>query len=66
MILVSALVFGLLGLAIHVFWLASIVLISIALGLIAADVRGRGVLPEVVAEAKSVAAEIASAEARLK
>jgi hypothetical protein len=43
----------------------AIVLMSVALGLIAADVRGRGVLPELAAEAKSVAAEIARAEARL-
>jgi hypothetical protein len=64
-VLLFALGFGLLGLAVHVFWLASIVAMSVALGLIAADVRGRGVLPELAAEAKGVVAEIANAEPRL-
>jgi hypothetical protein len=64
-VLALALAFGLLGLAVHVFWLVAIVLMSVTLGLIAAEVRGRGVLPELAAEAKSLAAEISSAEARL-
>jgi hypothetical protein len=63
-ILSLALVSGLLGLALHVFWFVSIVLMAVLLGLIASTVRrrpGSGVVSEVVAEAKSVAADIGSA-----
>jgi hypothetical protein len=63
-ILALAIICGLIGLAAHVFMLASIVLMSVLLGLIAADVRGRrgrGVISELVAEAKNVADDITSA-----
>jgi hypothetical protein len=50
-----ALVCGLLGLVVHVFWLAAIVLMSVLFGLIAANVRGRGVIPELMAEAQGIA-----------
>ena len=65
-ILALAIICGLIGLAVHVFGLASIVLMSVLLGLIAADVRGRrgrGVISELVAEAKNVAEDITSARA---
>jgi hypothetical protein len=60
-ILVLALILGLIGLAFHVVWLGSIVLMSVLLGLIAADVRGRGgrgVNAELVAEANNVGEDI--------
>ena len=55
-ILCLALVCGLVGLAVHVFWFVSIVLMAVLLGLTAAAVRrrpGHGVVSEVLAEAKS-------------
>lgn len=64
-ILSLALVFGLVGLAIHILWLASIVLMAILLGLAAAAVRrraGRGAIGEVVAQAKTVVAEISGSD----
>jgi hypothetical protein len=58
-IIALALVCGLLGLAVHVFWLAAIVLMSVLFGLIAANVRGgRGVIPELVAEVQGVADDL--------
>ena len=54
-ILVLAIVFGLIGLAVHVFALASIVLMSVLLGLIAAGIRNHrdgSVIAELTAEAK--------------
>lgn len=51
-------VVSLLGLAIHVLWLVAIVLMAMLFGLIAATVRGRGVIPELVAEAHSVADDL--------
>jgi uncharacterized membrane protein len=63
-ILALALLCGLVGLAVHVFWFVSIVLMAVLLGLAAAALRrrpGSGVVSEVVAEAKSVATEISSA-----
>jgi hypothetical protein len=62
-ILGLAIAFGLVGLAVHVLWLVSIVLMAVVFGLIAATLRGsrgRGVISEVAAEAKSIAADIAS------
>lgn len=62
-ILGLALAFGLIGLAVHVLWLVSIVLMAVVFGLIAATLRGsrgRGVISEVTAEAKSIAADITS------
>jgi hypothetical protein len=54
-----ALVCGLLGLVVHVFWLAAIVLMSVLFGLIAANVRGgRGVIPELVAEVQGIADDL--------
>lgn len=64
-ILSLALVFGLVGLVIHVLWIASIVLIAILLGLAAAALRrrtGRGAVSEVAAQAKNVVAEISSSD----
>lgn len=61
MILSLALVFGLVGLAIHILWLASIVLMAVLLGLAAAAVRRRvGGEPftEVMAQAWTVVPEI--------
>jgi hypothetical protein len=57
MILVAAIVFGLLGLLIHLLVIVSIVLMALLLGLIASDARsqrGRGIVSEVVNEAKVV------------
>jgi hypothetical protein len=68
-ILGLALLFGLIGEAVRVLWLASIVLMAILFGLIAAELRGRragggGVISDVVTtvmtEAKNVAEEISS------
>jgi hypothetical protein len=56
--LAAAIVLGLAGLAVHVLWLAAIVLMSVLLGLIAADMRvrgGGGVVNELVAGVKSIA-----------
>jgi Flp pilus assembly protein TadB len=61
MILVAAIVFGLVGLVIHPFVIASIVLMALLLGLIASEARrnrGRGIVSEVVNEAKVVIEEI--------
>jgi hypothetical protein len=64
-ILALALVFGLVGLAIHVLWFAAIVLMALLLGLMASELRGRrdgGVISEVATavreEAKKVAADV--------
>ena len=60
-ILVSALAFGLGGLAIRALWIVSILLMTLLLGLMAADVRntrGRGIVSEVVNEAKVMVDEI--------
>jgi hypothetical protein len=54
----AALLFGLLGLAVHVFWIVSIVLMSVLFGLIAATIRGREVIPEIVADVREIAAEV--------
>jgi hypothetical protein len=70
-ILALALVFGLIGFAVHAFGLAAIVLMAVLLGLIASGLRGRrggGVISEVAtavsAEAKNLAEDIASVGAR--
>jgi Flp pilus assembly protein TadB len=61
MILVAAIVFGILGLFIHILVVVSIVLMALLLGLIAAEARsqrGRGIVSEVVNEAKVVIEEV--------
>jgi hypothetical protein len=63
MILGVALLFGLIGLAVHFLWFISIVFMAILAGLIAAEIRGargRGIISEVVAEAKNVVEEISN------
>jgi hypothetical protein len=65
-ILVAALVFGVLGLAVHFLWFVSIVLMALTLGLLGAEIRrhrGHGLVAEVVAQAKGLADEIGAAEA---
>ena len=60
-ILVVALGFGLIGLAIHFLWIVSIVLMALLVGLIGAEARrqrGHGLVAEVVAEARAVADDI--------
>jgi len=57
-----ALLLGLVGLAVHVLWVVSIVVMAILFGLIASGLRGdtdRGVVSEVVSEVKIMAEEIA-------
>jgi hypothetical protein len=64
-ILVLALLCGLIGFSLHVLWLAAVVLMSVLLGLAAAELRGHrrgGVIAEVVAEVKSVADNITNRE----
>ena len=61
-IVVAALGCGLLGLAIHILWIVSIVLMALLVGLIGADSRrqrGHGLVAEVVAEARGVMDDIA-------
>jgi hypothetical protein len=63
LILGFALLFGLIGLAVHFLWFISIVFMALLAGLIAADIRGargRGIISEVVAEAKIVVEEISN------
>jgi hypothetical protein len=60
-LLTLALVFGLIGLAVHVLWFVSIVLMAVQLGLIASELgnrRGRGVISEVAEEVMTVVDEI--------
>jgi len=60
-ILVGALAFGLLGLAIHFLWIVSILLMALLLGLIASEIggrHGRGIVAEMVNEVKVVVDEI--------
>jgi hypothetical protein len=62
-ILALALVLGLFGLIIHALWLGAIVLMALLLGWGAAELkghRGRGVISQVVAEAKNVVADVAA------
>jgi Flp pilus assembly protein TadB len=61
MILVGALIFGIAGLFLHVLVVVSLVLMALLLGMIAAEARGqrgRGIISEVVNEAKVVLDEI--------
>jgi Flp pilus assembly protein TadB len=61
MILVAAIVFGIAGLIFHLLVVVSIVLMALLLGLIASEARrqrGRGIVSEVVNEAKVVIEEI--------
>jgi hypothetical protein len=56
---------GLIGFAVHFLWFAAVLLMAVLLGLAAAELRAgrrRGVISEVAAEAKNVAADITSAE----
>jgi hypothetical protein len=66
-LLALALLFGVIGFAVHFLWFGAIVLMAVLLGLIVSEMRsrrGRGVISEVVTtvmvEAKSVAEAIAS------
>jgi hypothetical protein len=62
-ILVAALGFGLVGLAVHFLWFVSIVLMALLVGLIGSEARrqrGHGLVAEVVAEARAVADDIAT------
>jgi membrane protein implicated in regulation of membrane protease activity len=61
MIVVAAILFGLAGLFIHVLIVVSIVLMALLLGLLASEARnqrGRGIVSEVVNEAKVVLEDI--------
>jgi hypothetical protein len=61
MILVGALIFGLIGLFVHVLILVSVVLMALLLGLIASEARsqgGRGIVSDVTNEAKVVIGEL--------
>ena len=69
-VILLAIVFGLIGFAVHILWFASIILMAILFGLVASEVRGRrggGVISDVattmVEEAKSVAEDIAISHA---
>jgi hypothetical protein len=62
-ILGVALLFGLIGLAVHFLWFVSIIAMALLAGLMAAEIRGargRGVISEVVTEAKIVVEEISN------
>lgn len=53
--------FGLVGLAIHILWIVSIVFMALSVGLIGAEARrqhGHGLVAEVVAEARGVVDDI--------
>jgi hypothetical protein len=69
-LLAVAILLGLIGLAVHVLWFGSIILMSVLFGLMAAGLRGKrgGVIAEmattVLVEAKSVADGISSAGAK--
>jgi hypothetical protein len=61
MILVGALLFGLIGLFVHILILVSVVLMALLLGLLAAEARsqgGRGIVSDVTNEAKVVIDEL--------
>jgi hypothetical protein len=61
MILVGALIFGLVGLFVHILILVSVVLMALLLGLIASEARsqgGRGIVSDVTNEAKVVIGEL--------
>jgi hypothetical protein len=61
LIAVAALAFGLVGLAFHALWIVSIILMALLVGLLGSEARrqrGRGLVAEVVAEAKGLADEI--------
>jgi hypothetical protein len=64
-VLSAALLFGLIGFAVHVLWFASIVMMAALLGLMASGLRrrgDRGVVSEVVSQVKLMAAEISGSE----
>jgi hypothetical protein len=69
-LLALAILLGLIGLAVHVMWFGSIVLMSVLFGLIASGLRGQrgGVIAEmattVIVEAKSVADGISNSGAK--
>jgi hypothetical protein len=69
-LLAVAILLGLIGLAVHVLWFGSIVLMSVLFGLIASGLRGQrgGVIAEmattVMVEAKSVADGISNSGAK--
>jgi Flp pilus assembly protein TadB len=60
-----ALVFGVIGLAVHVLWIVSIIFMAMQFGLIASELgnrRGRGVVSEVVHEVATVVEEVKSGD----
>lgn len=62
-VITLALLFGLIGLAVHVLWIVSIVLMAMQFGLIASALgngRGRSVISEVAEEVVTVVEEIKS------
>jgi hypothetical protein len=62
-VIALALVCSVIGFAVHAFWLASIVLMAILFGLVAAELRsarGRGVISEVMSEARVITEEVTS------
>jgi hypothetical protein len=61
MILVGALIFGLVGLFIHILIVVSVVLMALLLGLLASEARsqgGHGIVSDVTNEAKVVIGEL--------
>ena len=64
-VLALAFICGLVGFAVHFFWFAAVLLMAVLLGLAAAELRAgrrRGLISEVAAEAKNVAADLTSTE----
>src|ERR1700722_18770277 len=61
MIVLAAIAFGLVGLFVHILFVVSLVLMALLLGLLASEARGqrgRGIVAEVVNEAKVVIDEV--------
>jgi hypothetical protein len=64
-VIALALVCSVIGFAVHAFWFGSIVLMAMLFGLTAAELRtarGRGIISEVVSEARIVTQEITGGE----
>lgn len=63
-LLALALGFGLVGFLVHLFWIVSVVLMSVLLGLIAANLRTSrsrgGVISDVVSEVRGIADDVTS------
>ena len=61
MITIAAIVFGLVGLFVHVLFVVSLVLMALLLGMLASEARnqrGRGIVTEIVNEAKLVLEDV--------